>query len=311
MSLSTKKISVWVVCRNITVRSRLREALNNILVKPNITNFSSAKEVTALPAAEDAPALVIITRSVGSEEIVHIATLLRREDSEAKEVKIIVAIDGRGQLESAAIVELYLANIDGFISEPFSIRDIQMLLTTLFSEEGKAASTDRTHHSAVYVLNDARPHIDQIAEQLALGEEAPLGAKRELERASKTLAKLKKQNIGEYNRAVLDTFINVPPPKKRDLSQGAKIKKKVTKLRHPAHSIKAQMASRNIPLKELARLMRVSEEDLNALLAEQTGITKEIADALARGLGGSPREWFSLQQNYDKQQAELASKKSK
>ncbi len=304
-------MSVWIVCGNLVVRSRLREALNNVLVKPHISNYSSAKKIIEAPAADYAPAVILIARSIGTEEIIRIATLMKKEDSGARGAKIIVAIDGRGNLESSAVVELYLAEVDGFISEPFSIQDIQMLLSTLFAKEVHAAPTDRTHHSTVYVLNDARPHIDLIASQLAIGEEAPLGAKRELERVSKTLEKLKKQNIREYNRAILDAFINVPPPKMRDVTQGSSVKRKAPKLLHPAHAIKEQMQSRNIPAAELARLMRVSEEDLNGILTEQSGITKEIADALARGLGGSPREWFSLQQKYDAQERELARKKKK
>jgi hypothetical protein len=258
MSLPTNKVSVWIVCGSLVVRSRLREALNNVLVNPHISHFSSGKKIIEAPAADYAPAIILITRSIGTDEIVRIARLMKKEGSGAREAKIIVAIDGRGNLESSTVVELYLADVDGFISEPFSIQDIQMLMSTLFAKEGSTAPTDRTHHSTVYVLNDARPHIDLIAAQLAMGEDAPLGAKRELDRVSKTLEKLKKQNFREYNRAILDAFINVPPPKMRDITQGSSIKRKAPKLFHPARAIKEQLQSRNIPASELARIMRIS-----------------------------------------------------
>lgn len=299
MGILPDKLRIWVVARDISVRARLREALMNVLFKPVIRVFSTPKELTEPSSSSDGPQMVIVTLSFGQEEIVRLASLVK-VGPEAQQPKVVVALDGRGNLASSGVVAMYLDGIDGFVSEPYSIRDIQLLFNSLLGHHDAHATIDRTHRSAVFVFHDSMQYIDQIAARLSSAEQAPVHARRELMQIHETLRKLHEKNPTEFESALLEAFHDLPVPKSSDGQAHRKLSK--PRLAHPGRVVKELTVERGLSAADLARLMRVPPEDVQALLDEKAPITDSLSNALARGLGRSPRDWLTLQREYDKQQ---------
>jgi len=307
MSNLPDKMRVWIVAKDISVRARLREALNNLLFKPVLRGFSGPKELAEPSSPDEAPQVVIVTLSFGKETITKIAALVKG-GAEKTGTKLVVAIDGRGNLESSAVVGLYLNGIDGFVSEPYSIRDIQLLFETLLDPAAaERQAANRTHHSAVFVIHDAMQYIDQISAQLALGEVPSSRAERELSAIGETLRALREQNPGEFEKAVVDAFSNLRAPKVTEVQHQRTLTK--PRLYHPGRMIRELTIERNLDLAHLSRLMKITPEDLQQLLDEKISVSEAIAEGLARAFGRSPREWAGFQRDYDKQLAAQKRKK--
>lgn len=296
------KIRVWVVARDMALRARLREALCSVLFKPVIRGFASAKEMVAPATPAEAPEVVLVALSYGRETIAQIISLFRT-GPETKSSRVVVAIDGRGNLDGPLVVGLYLDGIDGFVSEPYSIRDLQLLFDTLFNAHEPRDAQVRARKSAVFVVHDAMQYIDQIAAKLALAERAPAQARKELQNVSKTLLQLYTQNPGEVEKALIDAFEGVPAPKVSDIQHARRAV--AQRVLHPGKIVRDLIAERRFTVETLAKAMRLEKEDLQTLVDEKGPVTEALANALSRGLGRSPRDWLKLQRDFDKQQEKV------
>lgn len=73
---------------------------------------------------------------------------------------------------------------------------------------------------------------------------------------------------------------------------------------HPGEFIRATyLEPFGLSVRSLAASLDVSPSTLNRIIAQQSGISPEMALRLSKALGRSPESWLALQHNYDLWQA--------
>ena len=73
---------------------------------------------------------------------------------------------------------------------------------------------------------------------------------------------------------------------------------------HPGDFIRATyLEPFGLSVRALASSLDVSPSTLNRIIAQQSGISPEMALRLSKALGRSPESWLAMQRNYDLWQA--------
>lgn len=291
-------LSLLVVVPDQGARAKLREILKSFLLRPNIIYDQTLKDAEAKIAKGHRYDAVFISYEIGQREINEALTRLKASVS-LKLPPFIVTM--RGQKGGATgVVELYMAGVTGFITEPYTADDIIELLTTV--KENRQAleltnASQKVRKASSFVIAETKGLLNDLARIKVNGETGTGSTLKDVKKLSTVIKELHAQDPTEYLRALLVAFDKSAPPK--ESARIKKVKKAVKQCKHPGSVIKDIIIRKGLNLDHLMENLKTDVDLFVAFLDEKAALDESLSRELSRLFGRSPVEWMALQKEYN------------
>jgi plasmid maintenance system antidote protein VapI/DNA-binding NarL/FixJ family response regulator len=293
-----ERLSILTLIPDADCRVRLREVLNSIIFKSEIRAVRTIPEAAAALQSDPSISLLFIASSVGGDAV---RKLVEEVSGSGKELStaILVTVDRHTSSKLAAVVQLYMQGVDGFISEPYSSDQLRSLIETVLdpAREKVMQGATRAYKSSTLLLGDAVRHLDDLWRAKAMERKDVGAAPRELRAIAGQLAEIHKKFPDQYASALCAVFEAVPAPR----GEAALLKKKNFSdvAPHPGAVVSALMHERGLTREKILGIIRIDPTEFDELVTQKRAFTEVAAREISRALGKTAREWLALQKRYD------------
>ncbi len=298
MNTVTQGLSVLIASPEMASRTKLREILNSFLYKGRLDSERSLDSILnhLTSPAQKKVDLLFLASSFGRKELISFMDQARSH-LKSKMPPAIVFLNSSVLDKTAEVAALYLAGIDGFISEPYSHQELSLLIESLLSGNKEAVDPkDKMKKAAEFLLTDAMGHVDALAKQVIAGSQPGGYPLKDLRHISGSLKTLFEQSPDEYANALFAAFQRAEPFEARQERSSAR---RATKAVHPGSIVRELMQARQFSVERITQILHLEKADLELLLGEKMSINEALAQTLSLALGKTPREWLRLQSEYD------------
>jgi plasmid maintenance system antidote protein VapI len=213
------------------------------------------------------------------------------------------------QSDASYIAPLYLAGVNGFISEPYSANQVVHLIEQLAGKPAGLLIEENKRPALLnYTLGQALAIVDFLASRLITKPGRPdAHAMKQFRRMADILDQFKKDMPEQFEELLIKKTINLEPPKHQHADKRVIRKKDQEIPKHPGMLICEQMQTRGLTSERVLESLKWAPADLDAVLQQRVSLTEAQSRDVARVLGQTAKYWFGLQQAYD---AWLKKKKS-
>lgn len=238
--------------------------------------------------------VAIISSSEGAEQVGKFVTSLRERGIS---VPVLVALEEVGASTSTTVTELYLQGVSGFISEPYSSEEMQKVFQVLLSQASQPSEDAvRLEKAASFLAADAARRVDEAARALLDGAHNIAQARRALRSIAEKLAEIFERDRGAFERAIISRFESAKP----FVNTRTSMKRRVVKFaKHPGLLVAEAIATRGVSAEQLAEKLHLELPQVEQLLQGQYAVDAQLAQELARTIGGTSAEWTARQRAHD------------
>lgn len=210
MATGYEKYDALIVDPELDTRMRLKQATTAV------HNFGKVFQVGSLREAlqklqGDSPIDVIFINNRFERAEVDQFIAQGKESSQGQDSAYVTVMQAKDQ-QSATIADTMLKGFDGLLFEPYSV-DVLVEITKIAAKVKGERRAQRELAAIKFLLGDVINQLDQISYNLSQGKEVGPSFKK-FKDAAVVLKSFEGEKLAKYYEIAVDSFMNVPVPKK-------------------------------------------------------------------------------------------------
>lgn len=286
-----EELHVLIVDPVMQSRMRLQNSLRGLNVIDEVEQRNSYQLLIPELEQEEIPFDVIFLRSQDDTEEQN-EMLNKILSHEGKRSPLVIYVLGAKHQRSDYVAELYANGAHGFLVEPYSPEDLEeiVLFVKEAAEKGEQDSPEKQRTAGEFAFQGALSLLDTAALNMNThggGGKALVHLRRTNETLRKLLKDLEPEQFEEIILRRTERFVE-----KADYSRFEGRGKGQKKAVHRGGLLHEVMEERGLPAGRLAPLLKIEEDELNRILAEEAPISEELAQELSRVIGKSKEFWL-------------------
>lgn len=277
--MTSKRLKILIVNRDLSARSRLRENLKDLLYQPQISCCGSFTDAITRLHTGSADLLFIDPPETDLPRFLDQMRQLQRKE----QLPAVVVTPSADMQNHSAIAEFLLLGVQGILCVPYSSTQLECLLRNLCEQNPSAKAVKN-----LSISNKDKGSTSDINKGDAL-----TAAMKQLDEATKKLGAIAPIMKSESFQVILfEKFLRKSSSEKPEICGSSCI--------HPGDLLKLLVENRGLSYRSISELSGISLDVLAEICSRRKPVTYEIAEALSRTLGESPAYWLSLQKEYQR-----------